>query len=1310
MFDRPPNSTVGETIDPTTFITRSKKCLVLWGSLASVLIVAAVLGGVFGSKAVDEQRRPIPIEEVTYTMITEGLMSATIQPISISVMMAQVQQEGTGNPTTSISGSPATSTTTTAPASNTLANGSGSTTSSDSTTSSGSTTSSSISLFQRFTSLVGMSSNKSQFDPTAMVLPEGAVAVPSWKALGDATFVQGQAVASGRVVCYPKTGKDVIVMASGEFNSPCEVLILTNDNYNAYQIDHTVNITSPKLFLGRPIRPPMLNCTNRIVRLFDVQSGGRLEIRAVTLVRGFGYSTGPDNEITVTAGSICRVHVGGYFTATGCLLRERNNTRRSFEDEVRRVILNPMTRGRQFGQLILVLGGRLHLNGCTYSFFLTLPYVPFSSPHMLLLLATYCNPAFFLSFTFRIPQTLPRPPSISLLLSSPPASPTQAPPCTCIHSARCLFHITAFIHPSSHNSCFSLSIFSSSPFPSGSSFRFRPFGNGVINNMLIGRDINVVAGYAVVTGHMTCSAALWTTSFWSTGSLGMAMGGVIVFVGGSNVGANLMQVQVGWACILGSYGGVMATIGWQYTSTNGVLLRMNGGQFGVLTGLAYMTGFVQGRAWGIAAVFGPGQSYTAGAGMYIWQGGATCSYAISTAFFGVGASTYIGAGTGIFNGIPQIRATLTSSSSGCGFYNFVGAGTLTHIFLPSYSVNLVRFNAGAGTDFFVGMGWANNINCTRFSLQLANSFFGFGNQVFIGLGGAVFIRSYSNSRRLVNFGWPTKFTYTVGGTGVKSAGTKGQNIVMTKNGVTRFTFNKTDKTVIKLDQNGAPRKALSTTIGGGKWRRKMSAVGVRRGAQEGTDATVAHSMSSWLKDIVDSTGGVDPAIEGHQKIVVLQTTIMEGRSKSFNPPHPDMFKSAKLKNRWGGYAKIMGDGLVEDKTDTSGVESRSLMRDDGTRGYHPGLISANNSDCFLCSVKPGRSSDHIGGPGSCEVYDNCDAETPAEVYVQAQSLTSKNILPPNADMVMPQINKAGSMIPPSTWLLWSELVVYCKHQDADVDDAIIMEDCLTKEYVTEVIKSFISLNATTGTEYQITVGPAGLHGAAQLPNFAPDAEDVSISDLKSVLAPAWNPDCQGWTKYDIQVTSNQPEAEQHLLDVFMEFYNDPTDLGETIMSNWDEREDMQPCGVTVAEKGEQRFPSLKSCPAYTPSLTSVLAPSMTLADDVSIEPIRQVMPNTTYKIFIQNFPEGSKVEIKLLNGLEKDGPVIATINSFDDNGLSKVAWTVPKEDVDISKSKYYLQAQSVDFPALFAFSQLFSFKDPSLSSVPNPWLFDLKDL
>jgi len=343
------------------------------------------------------------------------------------------------------------------------------------------------------------------------------------------------------------------------------------------------------------------------------------------------------------------------------------------------------------------------------------------------------------------------------------------------------------------------------------------------------------------------------------------------------------------------------------------------------------------------------------------------------------------------------------------------------------------------------------------------------------------------------------------------------------------------------------------------------------------------------------------------------------------------------------------------------------------------------------------------------VNENCDAETPAEAYAQAQNLTTKNILPPNAAMVMPQINKAGSVILPDTWLLWSELVVYCKHRDPSVDDVSITEDCLTKEYVTEVIKSFISLNATSGTEYQITVSQSGLHPAAQMANFAPDANDVSVSDLKSVLVPAWNPDCQGWTKYDIQVTSIQPEAEQILLDVFEEFYNDPTDLGETIMGNWDKAEDMQPCGVTVTEKGEQRFPSFKSMPAYKPSLISALAPDVTVADDVSIVPIKTLEPGATYKIYVQNFPAGTKLNIKLLNGLKKDGPVIATIDSFDDDGISEVEWVAPLGG-EVSTDKYYLQVQPAEFPALFAFSQVFSFKDPKMADKPNPWVFDLKDL
>jgi len=341
----------------------------LWGLLASALVLGAVLGGVFGSRAAaPKKRHPIPIEKVTYSMVTEGLMTATVQPVAATTLAAPRQNATIFD-------------TTTAP-------------SSRSSGTTNSTTSTIGKAFESLKNLVGISPSAppiSKFDPTAMVLPSGAVAVPSWKALGDATLVQGAALASGRVICYPKTGEDVLEMASGEYNSPCEVLVFTHDRYTPYSIPHTINITRPILMLGRPINPPMLNSTNRIVRLFDVQPGGRLETRALTLVRGFGYRTGPANEVTIVAGSVVRVHVGGYFTATGCVFRERNNTRHSFEEEVRSVLGNPMTRTRQFGQLILVLGGRLHLTGCTYGLLsLLLPPPPSSPSSSLLSFLPFC--------------------------------------------------------------------------------------------------------------------------------------------------------------------------------------------------------------------------------------------------------------------------------------------------------------------------------------------------------------------------------------------------------------------------------------------------------------------------------------------------------------------------------------------------------------------------------------------------------------------------------------------------------------------------------------------------------------------------------------------------------------------------------------------------------------------------------------------------------------------------------------------------------------------------------------------------------
>ena len=96
-------------------------------------------------------------------------------------------------------------------------------------------------------------------------LPVGAVMTPSWKQLDTVTGVN----TAGRVLCYPKTGQEVVEMVSAEFGSLCEILILLNDEYTPYSIRTTMNVSTPKLLIGRPLRMPMLNSTNRIPRLFN---------------------------------------------------------------------------------------------------------------------------------------------------------------------------------------------------------------------------------------------------------------------------------------------------------------------------------------------------------------------------------------------------------------------------------------------------------------------------------------------------------------------------------------------------------------------------------------------------------------------------------------------------------------------------------------------------------------------------------------------------------------------------------------------------------------------------------------------------------------------------------------------------------------------------------------------------------------------------------------------------------------------------------------------------------------------------------
>jgi hypothetical protein len=86
----------------------------------------------------------------------------------------------------------------------------------------------------------------------------------------------------------------------------------------------------------------------------------------------------------------------------------------------------------------------------------------------------------------------------------------------------------------------------------GRSIRFRPWGNGILNTMVMGRDINVVAGGCTLIGHNTASASLWSVNYLMSGTIATVMGGVLTFIGGNNIGANLLQVQNGFMVNFGT--------------------------------------------------------------------------------------------------------------------------------------------------------------------------------------------------------------------------------------------------------------------------------------------------------------------------------------------------------------------------------------------------------------------------------------------------------------------------------------------------------------------------------------------------------------------------------------------------------------------------------------------------------------------------------------------------------------------------------------------------------------------------------------
>lgn len=251
-------ATAGGKQEPSS--SRFMKRSVGLGLVAGVLVLGAIFGGIFGARAVEKKKRvPIPVEAVTYAMVTEGFAKGAVVPVPNTLNSAT--SKATSKATT-IATTTATTTADKAPAGTGLGG------------------EHSIFSYEYWFGEGGIGAVP-MFDPMPLILPPDAVTVPTW----TTAFPNGNfANTEGRVVCYAKTGQDVIDMVSGD-ESACEVIILTNDRFTPYAIHTKMNVTKSKLLVGRPIYAPMLNATNRVERLFDSKLMYRILLGQVQMTR-----------------------------------------------------------------------------------------------------------------------------------------------------------------------------------------------------------------------------------------------------------------------------------------------------------------------------------------------------------------------------------------------------------------------------------------------------------------------------------------------------------------------------------------------------------------------------------------------------------------------------------------------------------------------------------------------------------------------------------------------------------------------------------------------------------------------------------------------------------------------------------------------------------------------------------------------------------------------------------------------------------------------------------------------------------------
>jgi len=581
-----------------------------------------------------------------------------------------------------------------------------------------------------------------------------------------------------------------------------------------------------------------------------------------------------------------------------------------------------------------------------------------------------------------------------------------------------------------------------------------------------------------------------------------------------------------------------------------------------------------------------------------------------------------------------------------------------------------------------------------------------GYEGWVGLGAALFIRSRTIVKRLINYRSNKKVSWVVNGVGVSGPAIANNNLFVNKTGVF----------VLKPQPTPRPKHRLLAAVDG----LVSSAAGMAKSGAFGKGFTRPALIMA--KSEMDSSKArpPDPEILASKLQSLIAALKQKRRLQGQAVVNPtrvlNMFHGLSPVTLMEAWKEAMEEtnnknlvGISKDALASTAADDADPLDADGRWGEQVYVGGGAATQCVLCGIGPGPSAAHwTTGAGNdsatCHVTEACKTTDSFQSIMAAV----RGALPDGEALVLPPVaqgwatgvgskytarvlqgieehqeaNPGAEIKMPDTNVLTYDISLYCPVADADCSYSQADMKAAFKNYLDEVMHE--------DSAYKLSAANAAVH-----PAVLDIVNQADGSFVPATAAPALA-GCGKGLQFSLHLTAPDKPSVQDLQNVLA----DAATSGSLMAYINDQGTQEAPfCSVAVTKRSTLFFPALDTAAGrtfyqnlYTSNALDAGAiwPDVTVVSPHEVAPIQHAVANQSYTILLEGFVMKADVVLQLFQGTQSDGVTVATVPGGINPGETRqVAWTAPGPIDGEAGNRAYLRAYHVGMPAIFAQSEVF---------------------